>query len=66
VPCRERDRRAYATGSALLATGATPGGDMTFEAALTKLMVLVDRHRPDDVRQLMQHDLAGELTPKSW
>jgi L-asparaginase len=50
----------YATGSALLATGAIPGGDMTFEAALTKLMVLVDRHDPDDVRRLMQTDLAGE------
>jgi hypothetical protein len=28
-------------------------------------MVLVDRHEPDNVRQLMQHDLAGELTTKS-
>jgi L-asparaginase len=55
----------YATGSALLATGAIPGGDMTFEAAVTKLMVLVDRHQPDDVRQLMQEDLAGELTATS-
>jgi L-asparaginase len=52
----------YATGSALLATGAIPGGDMTFEAALTKLMVLADRHEPDDLRRLMQQDLAGELT----
>lgn len=51
----------YATGSALLATGAVPGGDMTFEAALTKLMVLADGHDPDDVRRLMQEDLAGEL-----
>jgi L-asparaginase len=52
----------YATGSALQATGAVAGADMTFEAALTKLMVLVDRHDPDDVRRLMQEDLAGELT----
>jgi L-asparaginase/Glu-tRNA(Gln) amidotransferase subunit D len=52
----------YATGSALLATGAIPGGDMTFEAALTKLMVLVDRHEPGEVGRLMQEDLAGELT----
>ena len=52
----------YATGSALLATGVIPGGDMTFEAALTKLMVLADRHGPDDVRRLMQEDLVGELT----
>ena len=35
---------------------------MTFEAALTKLMVLADRYEPDDVRRLMQEDLAGELT----
>jgi hypothetical protein len=35
---------------------------MTFEAALTKLMVLADHREPDDVRRLMQMDLAGELT----
>jgi len=52
----------YATGAALLATGAVSGGDMTFEAALTKLMVLTDRHNPDEVRRLMQEDLVGELT----
>ena len=52
----------YATGSALLATGAVSGGDMTFEAALTKLMVLTDRHGPDEVRRLMQENLAGELS----
>jgi len=52
----------YATGSALLDVGAIPGGDMTFEAALTKLMVLVDGRPPDEVRRLMQQDLAGELT----
>ena len=52
----------YASSSALLATGAVPGGDMTFEAALTKLMVLTDRHDLDDVRRLMQQDLAGELS----
>ena len=52
----------YATSSALLATGAISGGDMTFEAALTKLMVLTDRHAPDEVRRLMQEDLAGELS----
>ena len=52
----------YAGGSALIAAGAISGGDMTFEAALTKLMVLSDRHGPDAVRRLMQEDLAGELT----
>jgi L-asparaginase len=53
----------YATGSALEATGAIFGGDMTFEAALTKLMVLADRCETSDVRRLMQENLAGELTP---
>jgi len=53
----------YATGSALLATGAIPGGDMTFEAALTKLMVLVEDGEPDHVRRSMQQNLAGELSP---
>ena len=52
----------YATGSVLADAGAVPGGDMTFEAALTKLMALTDRHGPDNVRRLMQQDLAGELT----
>ena len=52
----------YASGSALLEVGAVPAGAMTFEAALTKLMVLADRYEPDDVRRLMQRDLAGELT----
>jgi L-asparaginase len=52
----------YATSSALLATGAVSGRDMTFEAALTKLMVLTDRHGPEQVRRLVQQDLAGELT----
>lgn len=52
----------YATGAALLSTGALSGGDMTFEAALTKLMVLADRLAPDDLRAAMQRDLAGELT----
>ena len=53
----------YATGSALMATGAVPGGEMTFEAALTKLMVVSSGpFGPDEVAELMQVDLAGELS----
>lgn len=52
----------YATGAALLETGAVPGGDMTREAALTKLMVLLDGRDADEVRTLVQRDVAGELT----
>ena len=45
-----------------MATGAVSGGDMPFDAALTKLMSLTERHPPDVVRRLVQEDLAGELT----
>ena len=54
---------AYATGSALIRAGAVPGFDMTCEAALTKLAVLLgEGHDASTVAELMQQDLAGELT----
>ena len=57
------DARAYASGSAMLDAGATPGYDMTTEAALTKLAVLLGEGMPaEEVRALMTTDLAGELT----
>lgn len=54
---------AYATGSALMRAGAVPGHDMTCEAALTKLAVLLGEGLdPATVAARMQSDLAGELT----
>lgn len=55
--------RAYATGSALTRAGAVPGFDMTCEAALTKLAVLLGQgHGAATVGAMMQRDIAGELT----
>ncbi|MEH3052433.1 MAG: asparaginase [Patulibacter minatonensis] len=53
----------YAAGAALFETGAVSGLDLTFESAITKLMVLLDQHPPERVRELMGEPLAGELTP---
>lgn len=53
----------YAAGAALFETGAISGLDLTFESAITKLMVLLDQHPAERVRELMGTPLAGELTP---
>lgn len=55
---------AYVSGSALMRAGAVPGFDMTCEAALTKLSVLLGQGLDSaTVAAMMQRDLAGELTP---
>jgi L-asparaginase len=55
--------RAYATGSAMLDAGAVPGHDLTTEAAVTKLSVLLGSGMAaEEVRRLMAVDLAGEMT----
>ncbi len=51
----------YAAGRGLQAAGVVSGGDMTAEAALTKLSVLLSQDLPPTVvAQRMAADLAGE------
>jgi len=53
----------YATGHALSQAGVISGHDMTLEAALTKLHYLLSQNLDyEDVCQLMQLNLRGELT----
>jgi L-asparaginase len=52
----------YETSKELNRIGIIGGADMTTEAALTKMMVLLGNYSMDGCRRLIREDLAGELT----
>lgn len=55
--------RDYATGTALMNAGVIGGGDMTIEAAITKLFYLFSKQLPlEEIKQQMMQNLRGELT----
>jgi L-asparaginase len=57
------DLHEYAAGSALARAGVISGFDMTAEAALAKLYVLLGRgYGSERVKREMQRDLRGEMT----
>lgn len=52
----------YETSKALEDIGVVGGADMTSEAAVTKLMLLIGEHGIEKTRYLIGKSLAGELT----
>ena len=56
----------YAAGRALADAGVVSGGDLTAEAALAKLLVVLAQGlTPADAAVAMARDLAGERTPEA-
>jgi len=57
--------RVYETGRDMLARGVIEGGNMLPSAAYTKLIwVLGHTRNMDEVKQLMQTNIAGEITQR--
>lgn len=54
--------RRYASGAGLIDCGVFSGGDITPEAALTKLMVLLPKLVEDHDKELVSINMRGEMT----
>lgn len=52
----------YETSKELMRAGVLSGADMTTEAALTKLMVLLGNYDNETCKRLIEQNLAGELS----
>jgi L-asparaginase len=52
----------YETSAMLLSAGVLPGADLTFEAALTKMMYLMGKYEDiATVKRLLVHNIRGEM-----